>query len=101
MPKMKIVYIHFESKPALERLGRYFTRYPGYQKIFATSYSFTVPYAVPNAELRDWAHECFPCDEYVLCHCLSVYTMRENDLGRLETQEERNKFLSELDGDIS
>ena len=62
MPKMKIVYIHFESKPALERLGRYFAQYPGYQKIFATSYTFSVPYKIPNADLRDWARECFPYD---------------------------------------
>lgn len=100
MPKMKIVYIHFESKPALERLGKFFSKYPSYQKIFATSYSFTVPYPVPNADIRDWAKMCFPYDEYVLCHCLSLYTMRENTLFRLETQEKRDKFFSEPDGDI-
>lgn len=98
MPKLKNVYIHFESKPALERLGRFFSKYPSYRKIFASSYALSVSNDVPNAEIRDWARECFPFDEYVLCHCSALYTMRENNLFRLETQEERDKLFPEPGG---
>lgn len=100
MPKYKAVYIHFESKPALERLGRYFAQYDNYQKIFATSYSFRVPSYVSNDDLKTWARECFPYDEYVICYGGTVRAERENMLFRLETQDKRDKFFSELDGNV-
>lgn len=63
----KHIYIHFESKPSLEQLGRYFSKYPAYRKVFSTSYSFTVDPPIGFDELQDWAKQCFPHNEYVIC----------------------------------
>lgn len=64
--KEKQVYIHFESKPEVPSLAKYFERYPAYRKVFALSYCFSVPSTISRLELREWAEECLPYHAYVL-----------------------------------
>lgn len=72
MASEKHIYIHFETKPSIEQLAKYFRKYPAYRKLYASSYMFSVPYSTLAHELYDWADECFKYDEHVLCICKSI-----------------------------
>lgn len=87
MPMQKVVYIHFETKPAFDCLTKFFSKFRDYQKVFATSYLFRVPRGTPNERIHDWAQDCFPYDAYAIC-VGPVAVRYEHGLAKEERPEE-------------
>ena len=83
---MKSVYIHFENRPELSALTKFFSEFPNYRRVFATSYSFSVPIETTSVTVADYARDCFPYGGYVICYGGKVYTRMEEGLFLSEAQ---------------
>ena len=77
---MKSVYIHFENRPELSALTKFFANFPNYRRVFATSYSFDVPHEVTAGTVADYARVCFPYGGYVICYGGKFYARMEESL---------------------
>lgn len=80
MPLKKNIYIHFETQPSYSRLAKFFSKFPDYTKVFATSYHFCTS-EMAQVQIRDWAEECFPNERFVVC--IGSFSVREELLGKL------------------